>query len=80
MRRKDSEQQNFLQEMRSKSKSFNILKMKNKQRRDIKNFELQFFTFESVVSATNNFADDCKLGEGGFGPVYKVCISKLGLY
>ncbi|XP_023513897.1 G-type lectin S-receptor-like serine/threonine-protein kinase CES101 [Cucurbita pepo subsp. pepo] len=69
--RKDSEHQNFLQQMGAKSNSSNILKTKNKQRRDIKNSELQFFTFENVVSATNNFADNCRLGEGGFGPVYK---------
>lgn len=71
--RKDSEHQNFLQEMGAKSKSINILTM-NKQRRDLKNSELQFFSFRSIVSTTNNFADDCKLGQGGFGPVYKVWI------
>lgn len=51
-----------------------ILRIKNKQRRDIKNSELQFFSFESIVSATNSFSDKCKLGEGGFGPVYKARI------
>ncbi|KAF6154328.1 hypothetical protein GIB67_026784 [Kingdonia uniflora] len=35
--------------------------------------ELEFpaFDFYSIVSATNNFSLDNKLGEGGFGPVYK---------
>ncbi|KAF5453151.1 hypothetical protein F2P56_028078 [Juglans regia] len=32
---------------------------------------LQFFSFESISTATSNFATTCKLGEGGFGPVYK---------
>ncbi|GMY34217.1 G-type lectin S-receptor-like serine/threonine-protein kinase CES101 [Fagus crenata] len=32
---------------------------------------LQFFSYESIAAATNNFATTCKLGEGGFGPVYK---------
>ncbi|GMY24626.1 G-type lectin S-receptor-like serine/threonine-protein kinase CES101, partial [Fagus crenata] len=32
---------------------------------------LQFFSYESIVAATNNFATTSKLGEGGFGPVYK---------
>ena len=30
------------------------------------------FTMETLLAATDNFHDDNKLGEGGFGPVYKV--------
>ncbi|KAL2326839.1 hypothetical protein Fmac_020266 [Flemingia macrophylla] len=33
--------------------------------------ELPFFDFATIVKATNNFSIDNKLGEGGFGPVYK---------
>lgn len=29
------------------------------------------FTFSELAAATNNFADDRKLGKGGFGCVYK---------
>ncbi|KAK9163441.1 hypothetical protein Syun_004343 [Stephania yunnanensis] len=29
------------------------------------------FTYKELVSATNNFSDDGKLGQGGFGGVYK---------
>ncbi|XP_059645528.1 G-type lectin S-receptor-like serine/threonine-protein kinase CES101 [Cornus florida] len=36
-----------------------------------KGHELQVFNFESIVVATNNFSDTNKLGEGGYGPVYK---------
>jgi len=32
--------------------------------------ELPLFSYESVSVATEQFSD--KLGEGGFGPVYKV--------
>ncbi|EOA32147.1 hypothetical protein CARUB_v10015398mg [Capsella rubella] len=35
------------------------------------NNELQIFSFESVALATDFFSDGNKLGEGGFGPVYK---------
>ncbi|KAL4626494.1 hypothetical protein ACB092_05G100200 [Castanea dentata] len=33
--------------------------------------ELQIFSFESISVAANNFSTENKLGEGGFGPVYK---------
>ncbi|XP_027354350.1 G-type lectin S-receptor-like serine/threonine-protein kinase At4g27290 [Abrus precatorius] len=34
-------------------------------------FELPFFDLATVINATNDFSIDKKLGEGGFGPVYK---------
>ena len=34
--------------------------------------ELHVFSFESIYVATSNFSTENKLGEGGFGPVYKV--------
>ncbi|GJS34448.1 G-type lectin S-receptor-like serine/threonine-protein kinase isoform X1 [Tanacetum coccineum] len=34
-------------------------------------WELPLFDFNIIGSATNNFSDSCKLGEGGYGPVYK---------
>ncbi|KAL5763214.1 hypothetical protein ACOSP7_019478 [Xanthoceras sorbifolium] len=33
--------------------------------------EQKHFSFETLVSATKNFNSTNKLGEGGFGPVYK---------
>ncbi|CAL5012852.1 unnamed protein product [Urochloa decumbens] len=35
------------------------------------NPEFTFFEFSEVLEATNNFAVENKLGQGGFGPVYK---------
>ena len=44
-----------------------------KQNNDGKNsHELHVFSFESIYVATSNFSTENKLGEGGFGPVYKV--------
>lgn len=34
--------------------------------------ELPFFDLATIAKATNNFSTDNKLGEGGFGVVYKV--------
>lgn len=34
--------------------------------------ELPLFELDTIVKATNNFSANKKLGEGGFGPVYKV--------
>ncbi|CAJ2678389.1 unnamed protein product [Trifolium pratense] len=31
----------------------------------------EFFNFSIIVIATNNFSEENKLGQGGFGPVYK---------
>lgn len=62
----------FIRGIGAISEGFTILGIMTRQIRDgKKNPELQFFDFESIVSATNNFAEDCKLGQGGFGPVYK---------
>lgn len=35
--------------------------------------EFSIFDFEQIADATDNFSDNHKLGQGGFGPVYKVC-------
>ena len=34
--------------------------------------ELPLFDFMAIANATCNFSSNNKLGEGGFGPVYKV--------
>lgn len=34
--------------------------------------EFKFFDFSQISDATSNFSDENKLGQGGFGPVYKV--------
>jgi len=37
--------------------------------------ELPLLDFSTIATATNNFADENKLGEGGFGRVHKVISS-----
>ncbi|KAG7964069.1 hypothetical protein I3843_09G150000 [Carya illinoinensis] len=39
-----------------------------------RNSDLQFFDLSKIVSATDNFSLSNKLGEGGFGSVYKGCL------
>ena len=34
--------------------------------------DLKILSFASISEATNDFSKENKLGEGGFGPVYKV--------
>ncbi|GLT64149.1 hypothetical protein SLA2020_366590 [Shorea laevis] len=43
----------------------------NNMKKREKDTELPLFSYESVSAATTNFSTMNKLGEGGFGPVYK---------
>jgi hypothetical protein len=51
---------------------------KGSQRKDYdsvggkEDMELPIFDLVAIVNATDNFSNNKKLGEGGFGPVYKV--------
>ncbi|KAF9620656.1 hypothetical protein IFM89_013682 [Coptis chinensis] len=50
---------------------------KNEINKDLRGLDLQTgsFTLRQIKAATNNFDSDNKIGEGGFGPVYKGLLS-----
>jgi hypothetical protein len=44
---------------------------------DEKGIDVPYFDLESILAATNSFSDANKLGEEGYGPVYKVISTTL---
>ncbi|KAK4374853.1 hypothetical protein RND71_005530 [Anisodus tanguticus] len=50
----------------------NKMGSKSKSRKGGDNNNLQVFSFNEMKEATNNFSFDNKLGQGGYGPVYKI--------
>ncbi|KAK2994769.1 hypothetical protein RJ640_001675 [Escallonia rubra] len=60
--------------MRNLLKPFIFSSYKEGQEEDIEKIaaqEQKAFSFQTLVSATKDFHPDNKLGQGGFGPVYK---------
>ena len=41
--------------------------------RHVEDLDLPLFDLPTITTATNNFWMENKIGQGGFGPVYKVC-------
>lgn len=52
-------------------------KRKKKKLKFRDDFELPLFPLSTITRATNNFSVNNKIGEGGFGPVYKVYSANL---
>ncbi|XP_052300268.1 G-type lectin S-receptor-like serine/threonine-protein kinase At1g67520 isoform X1 [Citrus sinensis] len=60
------DQQNLVNELGDSLSTF----IGKRRTKDMKH-ELKGFNFQTIAAATNNFSTTNKLGEGGFGPVYK---------
>lgn len=67
--------------MKSLQFSENIINQKvgnYKKDEENKNIAAQTFTFRELATATKNFRQECLIGEGGFGRVYKGHLDRTG--
>ena len=70
----------LIQELGGNARPTTVYEKGHKQNKDgLANHDLQIFSFESISVATSNFSSENKLGEGGFGLVYKVSSLSLSL-
>ena len=70
---RERKQKMLIQELAGNAITSTVDDEGKKQNNDGKNsHELHVFSFESIYVATSNFSTENKLGEGGFGLVYKV--------
>ncbi|WJX37972.1 receptor protein-tyrosine kinase [Trifolium repens] len=61
----------YITKAKRKEKIEKIIRLEEKDEDTNEDFELPIFDQVTILKATNNFSFDNKLGEGGFGPVYK---------
>ncbi|CAA2958352.1 cysteine-rich receptor kinase 10 [Olea europaea subsp. europaea] len=61
----------FLLTRRAKQKRYDAVNEENDEGNDISTIESLQYDLNTVELATNNFSPDNKIGEGGFGSVYK---------
>ncbi|CAB4277026.1 unnamed protein product [Prunus armeniaca] len=62
--------------MKSNRSAYDPVNELQKDHGNMGKHDLSVFTYESVLAATSNFSQENKLGEGGFGPVYKGKLAK----
>ncbi|KAI3803877.1 hypothetical protein L1987_32041 [Smallanthus sonchifolius] len=48
-----------------------LLHLDHSKEDDREGVDVPYFELESIIAATNDFSDENRLGQGGFGPVYK---------
>lgn len=70
----------MLAEIPKPNKTGNEQNKNNDENKEVtNNIAAQTFTFRELATATKNFRQECLIGEGGFGRVYKGKIEKTGM-
>ncbi|KAF5475560.1 hypothetical protein F2P56_007356 [Juglans regia] len=72
---KEKRQNKYIFSVTSAGASFEQSSTRRELDGSTRNPDLQFFELSKIVAATDNFSVSNKLGEGGFGSVYKGCLS-----
>ncbi|KAJ8559354.1 hypothetical protein K7X08_003412 [Anisodus acutangulus] len=68
----------FSENLRNVAAETRNQKAPNKKDDENKNIAAQTFTFRELATATKNFRQECMIGEGGFGRVYKGRLDRTG--
>lgn len=72
--KEEKEEQSILNELTTLDRLKNAEELGNDGK---KGHDLKLFSFDSIMAATDNFSTENKLGQGGFGPVFKVSFCLL---
>ncbi|XP_039684666.1 G-type lectin S-receptor-like serine/threonine-protein kinase CES101 isoform X1 [Medicago truncatula] len=64
---KSKREENEMQDLASSHESFGVKDLED----DFKGHDIKVFNYSSILEATMNFSPENKLGQGGYGPVYK---------
>lgn len=76
---------NFVSEEKTDSQEIRLLRFRDGRigndnnyddtqgQNNVEAHDLPLFPLDLTLEATRNFSNENKLGQGGFGPVYKVC-------
>jgi len=59
-----------MQDLAASHESFGVKDLED----DFKGHDIKVFNYTSILEATMNFSPENKLGQGGYGPVYKVIL------
>ena len=65
----------FQSALKGKGKVLQSTEFSGENLNEVELQDLPLFDFEKLATATNNFHLTNKLGQGGFGPVYKVTLA-----